>query len=887
MNKTSRKLIIWLLLTILTISSVYASLIPNAQAAEITTRQKGLTIINRAAGFNLQAYNISVTDYPSSEQASIAPDAQGTVVYNLKSQGSAVKVHCTFLGDNLRILHVLENEGTPILAKSAIDSVHMAKDFLRSYQSLTGKALYGQLSAALNDIDETKNSTTTAHNFKLDVTNNDDSQTYRWSYFLNGISAPSKCVSLAYKDGNLEYFVDNWDIYPVGSVKVNVLEEQAVSIALEKAKAYTWMVGLDNKTVKINNFNITGAMEKRLIFVDSTNADYKRTPNTLYPVWRIGVGLDKYYPGDVVGIYVDIWADTGQVRYTGAVVSAAPSLDPSTVASIEDSTKAIDTLSSNTMSKNSADSLYLIYIALVIVISPLVVLKVQKKAVIKLSSVLLCSLMVLSLAATAPTADAYLRRATIWGSLAQDKLQSEISKQTDVCSYISELFGNNGYVTTNYQGANSVRDTALNAILTDELNSDYIATVWFDHGIGHLWDFPGVQDEWHFRLCDSDSNPDTEYLYWQSRYIYDFEIYDRTQYAGKTFFAYISTCMSARLTINDQNGNPLGPGGTGTYGPNPNGAKKIGMPYAWTHGASLSYDGYNAPDSGDYCYIGFPWGSPSLDQCTEYDYPNTNYKTWVDWFFIYALNPDFSIRQALDQASLHCFGRSFGSTYLRNEFAADWWPSSPQSGCTMAVYGNGNIRLKNYNPTVDTVGRPTTFGPVNGNPYETYYFTTSASDSQGHNIRYTFNWGDGTYTTTGYYPSGQDVTESHYWTSGGEKTVTVTAECQNGAYSTGPSYNTIYIGNWDWLYLDAKETTYWSTPSVAFYVDGQYICSGWGQVYLPEGYHTVQVDPEEIFWESGWIYFQYMCDGVNYYSNPAQVNMNGGWRAVTAYYAWG
>jgi hypothetical protein len=35
----------------------------------------------------------------------------------------------------------------------------------------------------------------------------------------------------------------------------------------------------------------------------------------LYPMWRIGIALDKFYPGNVYGIYIDIWADTKEVRH--------------------------------------------------------------------------------------------------------------------------------------------------------------------------------------------------------------------------------------------------------------------------------------------------------------------------------------------------------------------------------------------------------------------------------------------------------------------------------------------------------------------------------------------------------------------------------------------
>ena len=47
-------------------------------------------------------------------------------------------------------------------------------------------------------------------------------------------------------------------------------------------------------------------------------------PLTLYPMWGIGVGLDKWYPGNAYGIGVDIWADTEKIRDKEAEFSTLP-----------------------------------------------------------------------------------------------------------------------------------------------------------------------------------------------------------------------------------------------------------------------------------------------------------------------------------------------------------------------------------------------------------------------------------------------------------------------------------------------------------------------------------------------------------------------------------
>ena len=133
-------------------------------------------------------------NFPLSRSKGVA--AQENMIYTFKSDTSKVKFSCTFTNGDLQILHVLEREGTPTLTKSVTNARDMAKDFLNNYQYLTGNPFYGKLSSTLINVDDTKNSTTTFGNMKLQVNASDNSKTYTWSYTFNGINAACKCVSL-------------------------------------------------------------------------------------------------------------------------------------------------------------------------------------------------------------------------------------------------------------------------------------------------------------------------------------------------------------------------------------------------------------------------------------------------------------------------------------------------------------------------------------------------------------------------------------------------------------------------------------------------------------------------------------------------------------------
>jgi hypothetical protein len=181
------------------------------------------------------------------------------------------------------------------------------------------------------------------------------------------------------------------------------------------------------------------------------------------------------------------------------------------------------------------------------------------------------------------------------------------------------------------------------------LYSPSTTNVWFDHGIGYTplgWPY---DNEFHYMVCDSNND-----------FMFDYQIFQATP-ANNNYFSYISTCMSADLN----SGSALDPSYTGTYGLN-NGYGEsgniIGMPFAWTHRLTtsnpspneMSIDGFWSPDPGAYCYIGFPWGSPALEQTLSSQWSST-YAMFVYSFFDYALNWHFTVHDALNSAANDCF----------------------------------------------------------------------------------------------------------------------------------------------------------------------------------------------------------------------------------------
>jgi hypothetical protein len=253
---------------------------PEAYAAEPTIEQKGISILGNVAGLDLTHY--SVTSKQPQQYLYLNEIKEDVMTYTLQSTSSKLKFFCTFANSKLHILHALETQGTPVMTKASNCVREMAQNYLDDYTAYTKYSLYTELGTMLKGVETNENSTITCGNVKLQVNVAGDYTTFSWIYTLNGVNAADKCIALGYSNGFLKYFVDTWDLYAVGSMVVNLSEEEAVAIAMQKAKTFSYKVGLGNNTSEVKEFSITRVMVAELVFCSSIGADQPRRAWKLY-----------------------------------------------------------------------------------------------------------------------------------------------------------------------------------------------------------------------------------------------------------------------------------------------------------------------------------------------------------------------------------------------------------------------------------------------------------------------------------------------------------------------------------------------------------------------------------------------------------------------------
>ncbi|MCL2642423.1 MAG: hypothetical protein FWD52_02755 [Candidatus Bathyarchaeota archaeon] len=748
MGKFFQKVVAMFLLMVLFLGVVCALTVPGVCAVESSVSEKGLGVLRDFFGLDLSQYDVVFEEDCLSE--SFLGDVFETVLFTLTSEGSKLRLVFTFVGGNLLNVYVFENDGVPLLNFGVADGdvVGGAQSFLGRYGQYLSWSFFGDLKSSLDGVGVNKNCTKPVGNALLEVTVYDDVDVTNFMWYLADVGGVEDLcvgvVALGFKDGAFVSFTNTWTLYG----------------------------GVDKSFVLLK----TGNTAEVLSVVDNVD----------------GVGLSVKSLGsmvlfsgvDCLVVVVLFVVVIGGVFGVGLFFGGLRGL----------------CFFKRFFVKKVFGLLFVWLLLFLVVFLPLV------GAV----SALPVGGVVWGSRSSGALNDLY-------GSHSWRKTDAEIGLQDFVGRFLVSncLTVANGYVGFSNLWAN--KSSVLSQAQGLNVNYDHVAVFDWDHGVGGYpgavsFSYDGVPaDELHYMFEDDwgtivggPSDYETDW----SHGVYDIDIYEAFS-AGKVHFAFINTCLSANTELFGQGTSPSG--------------YPLGMPFAFTHrmvgyvplgsnSTLMSDDGYNRPDAFPQCYIGFPFGSASLDQYISY---NENWQPWYKWvvYFCYmAFNFDVSVNEALDWACSMQWGcPSFGVSPLQGDgFTAIWpiWDDENKEftvsrvqglHSTLAVYGNGNIHLKNFQAP-HMVSYPYVSGPKSVDPEVLVDFSVYSVDPFNHDVRYVFDWGDNTpQTTTNYAKAGVPVTVSHLWSTAGVYEVVVKAQCEDGTWSDWSESHIITVGSSYWL----------------------------------------------------------------------------------------
>ena len=652
-NNSTRKLLTAIFLTVLLISSAYAAFTPNVHAAEVTTKEKGLSILNVVVGLNTSAY----TAYLNSDvNATTLGLPQEDTNFNLISAQGSLRARVVFANNSLRLIYISDYVGSPSFTQPATNAVDMAKGFLERYQRYTGDSVYSQLNSMLDGVVVNTNVTKIAGNVKLEATivGDQDEENFVWTFVdENGVPALSKNMVLSYHHGLLQSFLDNWQFYKIAGVP-KISSQDAVAAALKAVPSLSYTVRTDSgDDVGVSGFKVVSVGNVTLSYLNYNEETSRQSvrggdPFTLYPSWYVALGFDKVYLGSITGARVRVWADTGEVSIVDPMVYDGSS-DNLTVPVIANIAPSRVFFFVTTLAVGGAIGLYLYGMR----DERLGLKRSWKKGLSKPVLALLCALTLLSpMLIMAQEVNATGLKSEIYGST-HGQLWDEFVAGGYVTDCIEDYFEAAGVETDNNFGGSTTLGTVTSNIQYDVSNFAGVTVFHWGHGYYNYYDSEGTE-------------------------ITPYAISSAMSYYTNHYFILMWTCNLAAA------------------GPS------SGFPYAWTKNYDMAENGYVSPNDCDQCFIGFTGASPALSY-QSFRYYSTLAKNFIISFYDFAVNYGYSVHDSLNEASLDRFSCVYTESPLYEGYET-WWPYNEafpevDEGWyegNMEVYGDSNVHLLAY-----------------------------------------------------------------------------------------------------------------------------------------------------------------------------------------------
>ena len=264
---------------------------------------------------DVSKYSVTLLSDTVNTRTDLGGVAEEVLTYSLVNNASKIDLVLTFMNGNFTLFQLSVIEGisafTPIYTRRPpTDTLQASRDILTRYESVENNSYLTQMSQAPALANELQPSQVSG-NIKLKTTTSGDNAQYVLLYTENNIDFEAKSLQMTFANGVLTSLSDDWSLYSIGSTQMTVTQDQAIQMAKNAAKTFTW----NSSGVQVSSSAYFKIPSQTVFFAKP------RSDCSLFPYWYITLYLDKTYPGGVNSIAVGIWADTGQVANIQALSS--------------------------------------------------------------------------------------------------------------------------------------------------------------------------------------------------------------------------------------------------------------------------------------------------------------------------------------------------------------------------------------------------------------------------------------------------------------------------------------------------------------------------------------------------------------------------------------
>ncbi|MGF3521488.1 MAG: winged helix-turn-helix domain-containing protein [Candidatus Bathyarchaeia archaeon] len=284
-----------------------------------TSANKAMAVIRDVVQFDVSKYQAKLDSNTVEDRVDMGGVIEEVIRYSFENAASRIELTLRFRNNHFSLFRLNQLEGfpsyPPLFTKTQPRNLLQAStELLERYNAVMGEPYLEEMRQLLKAANETTVDQTLG-NTRLRMSISGGNAEIWLFYTANGTDFASKRVHIVYQNYVLTELSDDWNLYKVGTTEVNVSSEQAIQIAKNAARSYSW--------------NAEGQQVSDFEILDSpVSADFyphtRSEPLTLVPYWYVTLHLDKTYPGGVNVIAVGVWADTGEIANIQALGDHTP-----------------------------------------------------------------------------------------------------------------------------------------------------------------------------------------------------------------------------------------------------------------------------------------------------------------------------------------------------------------------------------------------------------------------------------------------------------------------------------------------------------------------------------------------------------------------------------
>ncbi len=270
-----------------------------------TGSDKAISFIRDVAQIDITKYQTTLLSDTFQYRSDLGGVLEEVVKYALANNESKIDLLLRFRDNHFSKYQLNVDEGSVFYAQpQPTNALTATKNLAERYKAYASDVYLGDMNSLMANMNELSSNGTVSNHIKLQILTTGISSQIYLMYTENGVDFSGKSLWLSFDNNILTQLTDGWFLLTAGSTTVTVSQDQAIQIAKNYVKNYSWNV---NGTEVVN------------VTVLQTPISVQFSPHPrdqylmLIPYWYVTLYLDKIYPGGVNRIAVGVWADTGQV----------------------------------------------------------------------------------------------------------------------------------------------------------------------------------------------------------------------------------------------------------------------------------------------------------------------------------------------------------------------------------------------------------------------------------------------------------------------------------------------------------------------------------------------------------------------------------------------